>query len=358
MTDDTLDERSIVVIGAGQAGLATGYHLQRAGLEFEILADDERVGDPWRERWDSLRLFTPAFYNGLPGMAFPADEPDHLPLKDEVAEYLEEYARTFELPVRLETRVRRIAPSDGGYLLDTTGGSVRARSVVVATGAYAHPDLPPFADELPDHLFTAHSSEYRNPGQLRDGDVLVVGAGNSGTQIAAEIAGDDPARNVWLAGRDTGRLPRRLLGLDIYRWIGPTLLRVPRTSFLGRRLHEKTTSSGDPVFKPEYEKMKAAGVRRVGRIEGVTKGLPTTGDGERLDVSNVIWATGFRNDFSWIDLDVFDEDGAPRHHRGVVPEAPGLYFVGLRWLHRLSSSLIGGVGRDAEHVVSEIRAEP
>lgn len=348
------DHRSIVVVGAGQAGLATAYHLRELGLEFVVLADDERVGDTWRVRWDSLELFTPAFYDGLPGMAFPADDPDYLPTKDEMADYLEAYARAFDLPVRLGTRVTELRREDGQFRLETVTGTLAADHVVVATGAHSTPHVPSFADELPDGVFACHSSEYRNPDQLQPGDVLVVGAGNSGTQIAAEVGADDADRRVWLAGRDTGRLPRRLLGRDVYRWLKPRLLRVSKDSFLGRRLYERTGDRGDPVFKPESVRMRAAGVERVGRITGIEDGQPVTDAGEQFDVANVVWATGFRTAFPWIDLDVFEPSGQPRHVRGVVEEAPGLYFVGLPWLHRPSSSLVGGVGEDAEHVARTI----
>lgn len=348
-------DRPIVVVGAGQAGLATGYHLTALGLDFTILADDERVGDAWRNRWDSLELFTPAFFNGLPGMDFPADDPEHLPHKDEVADYLEAYAERFDLPVQLSTRVTGLAREDGVFRLATSDGPTTAEAVVVATGAHSNPHLPPFADELGDDVYACHSSEYRNPDQLHSGDVLVVGAGNSGTQIAAEVGADDPDRRVWLAGRDTGRLPRTLLGRDVYRFLVPTLFRLSRGSFLGRRLHGKTRDRGDPVFKPQFEAMEAAGVERVSRIDGIEDGRPISADGESLDVANVVWATGFRPHFPWIDLDVFDENGEPRHTRGVVEEAPGLYFVGLPWLHRLDSSLMGGVDRDAEYVARHVR---
>jgi putative flavoprotein involved in K+ transport len=352
-TDAESGDAPIVVIGAGQSGLATGYHLQQAGVEFTILADDERVGDTWRDRWDSLELFTPAFYSGLPGLDFPADDPEHLPHKDEMADYLERYAETFELPIELETRVTRLAHGDGRFVVETTAGERTADQVVVATGAHSSPWFPPFADELPDDVFACHSSEYRNPDQLPDGDVLVVGAGNSGTQIAAEIAADGD-RAVWLAGRDTGRLPRRLLGRDIYRWIGPTLLRVSRHGFIGRRLYERTAHTGDPVFSDQFERMQAAGVERVDRIAGLDDGRPVTADGEAFDVDSVVWATGFRPHYPWIDLDVFDESGEPRHVRGVVEEAPGLYFVGLHWQSRPESSLTGGVGPDAAHVARQV----
>lgn len=349
-----MTDPSVVVIGAGQAGLATGYHLKRRDLAFTILADDERVGDTWRNRWDSLELFTPAFYNGLPGLDFPAADPEHLPHKAEMADYLETYAETFELPVQLGTRVTGLRSEDGRFRLETAGGQLAADQVVVATGAHSSPWRPPFADALPDHVFACHSSEYRQPDQLDDGDVLVVGAGNSGTQIAAELAEARPDRTVWLAGPDTGRLPRRLLGRDIYRWLGPTLLRVRRSSFIGRRLRARTASGGDPVFRDEHERMVAAGIERVGRIEGIEDGRPVSADGGSFDAANVIWATGYRPNYPWIDLDVFAPSGEPRHDRGVVPEAPGLYFVGLRWQSRLSSSLIGGVGEDAAYVADRV----
>lgn len=349
-------DRSIVVIGAGQAGLATGYFLQELGLEFTILADDERIGDSWRHRWDSLRLFTPAFYNHLPGMPFPIEDPEYLPVKDEVADYLEAYAEAFDLPVKLDTRVTRIRREKENFLLTSDAGLIRPAHVVVATGAYRSPNIPPPADEIPGDIFTCHSSEYKNPAQLQAGDVLVVGAGNSGTQIATEIATDDESRQVWLVGPDRGQLPRRLLGFDIYRWIAPTLLKLRRTSFLGRRFYEKVADQGDPVFENEYAKMQDAGVERVvGRITAVEDGRPATDEGDHFDVTNVVWCTGFTPEFSWIDIDVFQEDGSPRHERGVVPEAPGLYFVGLPWLDRLNSSLIGGVGRDARHVATHIK---
>lgn len=348
MTPDT----PVTIIGAGQAGLATGYHLQELGIDFTIVADDDRVGDTWRDRWDSLELFTPAFYNGLPGLDFPADDPEYLPKKDELADYLETYADTFDLPIELGTRVSNLQRVAGRYHLETTGEDRTADQVVVATGAHASPWWPPFADELDSEVFSCHSSGYHNPDQLRDGDVLVIGAGNSGTQIATELSND--GRTVWLAGRDTGRLPRRLLGRDIYRWIGPTLLRIPRSSFLGRRLYDRTVDTGDPVFSDTLERMHDAGVERVGRIDAIDDGHPVSEDGEVFEVPNVIWATGFRPSYPWIDLDVFEPSGEPRHDRGVVPEAPGLYFVGLHWQSRPNSSLIGGVGSDAEHVARHV----
>lgn len=350
------DAHPVVVVGAGQAGLATGYFLREFDVDFTILARDERVGDTWRERWDSLRLFTPAFFNGLPGMDFPAEHPDYLPRKDEVADYLASYAERFDLPVQLETEVTRIRRGNDAYRLRTSRGPVEARAVVVATGAFQHPNLPAFAGDLPEEIFQCHSSGYENPAQLRAGDAMIVGAGNSGTQIATEIAEAKPdSAHVWLAGPDTGRLPRRLLGLDVYRYLVPTVFRARRDSFLGRRLYEKLSAGGDPVFKTEHRKMREAGVERIGRITDHEHGVLIDEDGDRYETPNVVWCTGFRPEFSWIDPIESSSDGYPRHERGVAADCPGLYFVGLRWLWTGSSSLIGGVGRDAKHIAETIR---
>lgn len=342
----------VVVVGAGQAGLATAFHLDRRDVPFVALADDERIGDTWRDRWDSLELFTPAFYDGLPGLLFPAD-PEYLPHKSEMADYLETYARHFEFPVRLSTQVTRLERSDGLFYLETTRGPYTADAVVVATGAHSTPSIPPFADDLPAAVDALHSSEYHNPDQLGTGEVLVVGAGNSGTQIAAEL-GERGDRRVWLAGPDTGTLPRRLLGRDVYRFLAPTVLRISRSSFIGRRLHARMADSGDPVFADQARRLERTDVERLGRVVGVEDDRLVTVDGERVSPETVVWATGFRPDYPWIGLDVFGPDGAPEHDRGEVPNAPGLYFVGLRWQTRASSSLIGGVGRDAAHVADRI----
>lgn len=347
----TPEQFDTVVIGAGQAGLATGYFLAQTDRDFVILDGSDRVGDVWRKRWDSMELFTPAEYNNLPGMDFPAPV-GHLPHKDEVADYLEAYAERFELPIRLQTWVKSVTREEDIYYVETAGGErLAAGNVVVATGAFQAPRVPAFAGKLNDTIVQLHSSEYRAPEQLRDGDVLVVGAGNSGTQIALEVA---RTHDVWLSGRDVGRLPRMLLGRDIYWWIWRTLLHIPTDSWLGRRLQAKATSGGDPLVGITQEEIQAAGIERVPRTVSVRKGRPSLADGRTIEVPNVIWATGFVPDYNWIDLPVFREDGYPRHRHGVVEGEPGLYFVGLRFQHRLKSSLIGGVGDDAEYVVEQI----
>jgi len=342
-----------IVIGAGQAGLASGYYLSRLGVDFVILDGNERVGDPWRKRWDSMRLFTPARYNHLPGMAFPGPE-DRLPHKDEVADFLEDYAGQYDLPVQLDTFVASLTRQGEMYRVETERGEKdEARNIIVATGSFQQPRMPPFAADLDDSILQLHSSEYRNPEQLQEGAALVVGAGNSGTQIALELA---KTRRVWLSGPDTGRLPRTFLGRDIYRWIWNTLLHIPSDSWLGSRLVEKAASGGDPLVGIQPERVQQAGIERVARTAGVRDGQPVLADGRTFDIANVIWATGFVPDYSWIHLPVFREDGYPEHERGVVVEEPGLHFMGLRFQHRAKSSLIGGVGPDAKYIVDQIAA--
>jgi len=342
-----------IVIGAGQAGLATGYYLSQEGVDFNIFDSHERVGDPWRERWDSMRLFTPARYNNLPGMAFPGED-DRLPHKDEVAEYLETYADHFNLPVKLETIVASVSRQGETYQVETeVGEGYQTRNIVVATGSFQKPYVPALAAELDPSIFQTHSSEYQNPQQLQDGEVLVVGAGNSGTQISLELAEE---RQVYLSGPDTGRIPRTLFGRDIYRWIWPTILQLSVESWLGGRLAENAASGGDPLVGITQKEVEEAGIHRVPRTTGADGGQPVLEDGREIDAGNVIWATGFKPDYSWINLPVFGENGYPEHERGVVEEEPGLYFMGLKYQHRGKSTLIGGVGDDARYIVEQIAA--
>ena len=339
-----------VVIGAGQAGLAVGYHLAAADADFVILSDEVRIGDNWRKRWDSLRLFTPARYSGLPGMPFPAPS-THLADKDEVADYLVRYAERFDLPVRAKVRVTRLSHDGTRYGLTVDGAScgVEAESVVVATGAFQRARVPAGGAQLRPGMTQLHSSEYLNPFQLPEGPVLVVGAGNSGAQIALELARH---RKVWLAGRDTGHMPRRLLGRDVFDWIWPVLRHATAETRIGRRMRTKA-HRGDALIGIPERTLRDAGVERVARVDEVRDGLPVCGE-RVLEPAVVIWCTGFRPDYSWIDLPIFGADGYPRHVRGVVPDAPGLFFLGLRFQHRLNSTLIGGVGEDAAFIAASV----
>jgi putative flavoprotein involved in K+ transport len=336
-----------IVIGGGQAGLAAGYHLARRDVDFTILDAGNRAGSSWRNRWDSLRLFTPARYSGLPGMAFPA-APGHLPDKDEVADYLERYAERFDLPVRSNMPVTSLRRDGNEFVLEAGGAVLTAGNVVVATGPFQQPRTPALAAQLRADIRQLHSRDYRNPSQLPPGAVLVVGAGNSGAQIALELS---VFRDVTLAGRDIPRLPRKVLGADVFRWVWPAFRRFTLNTRLGRRLRERSRS-GDPLIGIGPRDFAAHGIRRVGRVTEVRDGLPWA-EGAPLDVASVVWATGFAPDYRWIEIPAFNPDGAPRHARGVT-EVPGLYFVGLRFQYRQSSALIGGVGEDADFIAGEI----
>jgi putative flavoprotein involved in K+ transport len=343
-----------IIIGAGQAGLAAGYYLGRTGSRFLILDAGEAIGESWRRRWDSLRLFTPARYNALPGMPFPGD-PYALPGKDDVAAYLQEYAHRFELPVRFRSPVAELSGEDGHFVVRTRADaeSLTASSVIVATGSNQRPHIPPFARELGPHVVQLHSSAYRRPDQLPDGPVLVAGAGNSGAQIALELAASN--RRVYLSGPDPGSMPRTLLGRDLYDWLWPTLMRPRIDTWLGDRLLARRFAAADPVIGIGARDLTVPNLTRVPRTAGTRNALPLLADGRPLpDVATVIWCTGYRPDFSWIRFPIFDDRGYPRHHRGVVDTPRGLAFLGLRYQSRMGSALLGGVGEDAEWVVEEV----
>jgi putative flavoprotein involved in K+ transport len=352
-----LERIQTVVIGGGQAGLSVGYHLAQRGLPFVILDANQRVGDSWRHRWDSLRLFTPARFDGLDGLAFPA-APDAFPTKNEMADYLESYAARFSLPVRTRTRVTKLSKRDGTFIVDTDCGSIAADQVVVAMATYQASRIPGFAKELDPSIVQLDSGAYRNPAQLREGGVLLVGAGNSGAEIALEVA---RTHRTWMSGRDVGQVPFR-----IGSWVGRHLLApfVLRVLFhriltvdtpLGRKVRPGLLSRGGPLIRTRRSNLMTAGVERVARVTGVAEGRPVLADGRVMnDVANVIWCTGYHAGLDWIDLPVLDEHGEPRHERGLVLSEPGLYFVGLHFLYAFSSTMIHGVGRDASRVVDAI----
>jgi putative flavoprotein involved in K+ transport len=348
-----------VVIGGGQAGLAIGHHLARRGIRFVILEANERIGDSWRNRWDGLRLFTPARYDGLPGLAFPA--PAHaLPTKDEVADYLGTYADRMALPVRTGTRADVLTRTDrdDAFHIDAGGHAFEAAEVVVATGAYQRPRVPAFASELSPAIRQLHSSEYRNASQLLDGPVLVVGASNSGAELALDAARD---HHVFLSGPDKGKMPirpesRAARVFDPVFWLFINRIATLRTP-IGRKALPIVRDHGGPLERIWPADLAAAGVERVfARTEGAVDGLPVLDDGRIVEAANVVWCTGFRPDFAWIHLPVIGEDGWPLQVRGVVPSMPGLYFVGLPFLDSGASALLGGVGRDAAFIADRIAA--
>lgn len=349
-----------VVIGAGQAGLSTGYHLARRGRTFVILDAHQRVGDNWRSHWDSLRLFTPARAASLPGLTFPADA-THYPTKDEMADFLEAYRARFELPVRSGVRVRRLSKEGSRYLvMCTDGSSYVCDNVVVATGTFGRtPNVPEFAGELDPGIRQLHSSDYKRPSQLRPGPVLVVGAAHSGGDIAYEAG--SAGHPVILSGRIHGEVPFRLdkrpakLGFPLIYFFATHVLTL-RTP-IGRRIRPENRAHGGPLIRVKRADLAHVGVEMTpARTVAAKDGLPVLAPDRSVEVTNVVWCTGFRQDFSWIDLPITGPDGWPLERRGVVDSAPGLYFVGLAFQYAFSSNLVGGVGRDAEFVVKHLDA--
>jgi putative flavoprotein involved in K+ transport len=348
-----------LIIGAGQAGLSTGQQLQSRGRPFLIVDGNDRIGDNWRQQWDTLRLFTPARYDRLPGLPFPAPD-GHFPHKDEVAAYLEAYALHFDLPVRMSTRVVRLtARPGGGYVADLGVDEITCDNVVVATGTFGRtPYVPDAAADLRPSIVQLHSSAYRRPTQLRPGPVLVVGASHSGCEIAHELAAGHP---VTLCGRDCGQIPasvetrRGRVVLPIVLFVFRHVL--TRRTPLGRKERDEFRFHGGPALRIRRPDLAARGVQRLeARVVGTRDGLPMLADGTVVDAANVVWCTGFRQVFDWIDVPVFDEHGWPEEYRGVATGAAGLFFCGLCFQFAASSMTFAGVGRDAEHVARRIAA--
>ena len=348
-----------VIIGGGQAGLAMGHALAKSGRSFVILDAHPRVGDAWRNRWDSLRMFTPARFCGLPGMRFPT-RASHAPTKDEMADYLEAYAARFALPVRTSTRVDGLTRRGERFVVTAGSQTFEADTVVVAMANFQQPKVPPFAADLDPSIRQLHSFEYRNPAQLTDGPVLVVGVGNSGAEIAMELAKERP---TWLAGHEGGHIPFHIdtfFGRNIgargvrFAFHHVLTLRTP----IGRKARPSFLTQATPLIRTKPKDLVAAGVTRVERIGSVEDGRPVTEDGQVLDVANVVWSTGYRPGFSWIDLPVLGDRQEPVHERGIVAQEPGLYFIGLEFLFSVSSATVTGVGRDARRVAKQIEARP
>ena len=351
-------EVETIIIGGGQTGLTAGRLLQKLGSDFVILDSSARVGDAWRNRWDSLRLFTQARMNGLPDMEFPGSG-DAFVGKDEVGDFLETYAREMDLPVRSEVRVERLSRGDDGYLIQTTDGSFTAANVIVAMADYQKPKVPDFAGELDPAIVQMHSTEYRNPKQLADGPVLIVGLGNTGADIAYDVAQSHPT--IVAGNPKAGAIPFKLEGW-FGRHVGTRLVRFAMVKVLntstpiGRRVRPKMLDGGPPLVRVRPKELTEVSVRRAGRIGGIENGKPVTEEGEVLDVPNVIWCTGYRAGFDWIDLPVFDDAGRPIHTRGIVESQPGLYFLGLYFLHAVWSETITGVQPDAKYIVDHLVA--
>ena len=352
---DGIQSIPTVIIGGGQAGLVMGYHLQRAGEDFLILDAQPRIGDTWRNRWDSLRLFSFPKYSSLPGWPIQVGRfPTHI----EMADYLEAYAQHFNLPVRSGVRATRLYRTENRFRLETSHGELQCGRVVIATGGYQTPIVPEFASELRPEILQLHSSAYRNPSQL-DGSVLVVGAGNSGAEIALESV--KSGHSTWLAGRHPGQVPfriesrrgRLLVPIVMFAFRRVLTLDTP----IGRKLEHAGVEHGTPLVRTKLIDLEAAGVQRVERIAGVRDGLPVTVDGDVLEPQTVVWCTGYRPDYSWIDFPVTSAAGHPSTERGVSPEA-GLYFIGLEFQYAAASSTIQGLDQDARYLIRAMATQP
>ena len=354
-----------IAIGGGQAGLSVGYHLAKRDLPFVILDANLRTGDAWRNRWDSLRLFSPARYSGLPGMRFPAPG-SSFPTKEQMADCLVDYATRFGLPVRNGVSVDRLWREGGRFVMSAGNQLFESENVVVAMANYQIPHMPAFARELDPGIVQIHSHAYRKPSQLQEGGVLVVGVGNSGGDIAIEVARTHP---TWLSGNESGHIPWRIETflarnslVRLVRFAGHHVLSV--NTPIGRKLRPRLLRQAAPLVRVKPQDLLEAGIERVARTVGVEAGLPLLADGRALRVRSVIWCTGYQHGFPWIDLPIYGDNGGhePVHEQGVVPNVPGLYFVGLHFLYAMSSATLIGVGRDAERIVgvlaSRVRSGP
>ena len=340
-----------IIIGAGQAGLATGYYLKKNGSNFLIIDDGKRVGDSWRKRWSSLRLFTPAQFNGLPGLPFPAQK-NYCPTKEEVADYLETYAAKYELPIKLNTRVFYASKVNGGYEIDTSSGTLFCKNVVVASGYYAKPRIPEFAGKLDMKIKQLHSSEYTNHHTLPQGEVLVVGAGASGVQIAIDVA---KHRQTILAGNYTTKIPDAIFKYigKFYWWFISNVLTI--NTGIGRKAKAGIMKGGGgPLVNVSPKDVEAAGIEHVLKVTDAQYGKPVLEDGRILNPSTIIWCTGFKTDFSWLEHSATDDNGYPLCNAGISTVLEGLYFVGMMFQFAMNSHLIGGVGKDAAFIAEQI----
>ncbi len=364
MNASSFDSHEAVVIGAGQAGLAAGYHLARRGIDFTVLEASGRVGDVWRERYDSLLLYSPARYNALPGFSFPLAG-HAFPTGRQMADYLEAYADHHRLPIECGVRVDHLratnkADGTGGYTISAGDRRYEANQVILATGAFQRPHVPELASRLDPGIRQLHSADYRGPHQLAEGPVLIVGLSHSGADIAHEVA--EAGHRTFVSGAAHGQLPfsvdsrRARLAWPLMRFVAWNVLTL-RTP-IGRKMAPKVRAGGGPLLRIRRGDLEAVGVtlNEARTVDVDARGRPVLADGTALDVGNVVWCTGFRPDYGWIELPVFGEDGWPKERRGVVDAQPGLYFLGIPFLYSFTSMLVLGAGRDAAYVVDRLAA--
>ena len=339
-----------VIIGGGQAGLSTGYFLKRMNREFIILDENERIGESWRKRWDSLLLFTPAQHNSLPGLPFPGAK-GSFPGKEQMADYLETYAKKFSLPVTSGVKVNHLCSRNSHFEIETDSGKITADKVVVATGTNPYPNIPAMSREISPGIFQIHSSRYKNPESIPSGDVLVVGAATSGIEIALDLSG---THKTFISGKPTFHIPDKVIRYagEVYWWFVSNIVTV-RTP-IGRRAKKSIIHGGSPLLRVSSKDLDIAGIERLPRMTGTKDGNPQFEDGRVVNVASIVWATGYKPDFSWIEMNVTDETGWPVTSRGIAQSVKGLYFAGMPFLYGLTSGLVGGVGRDAEFISKHI----
>ena len=396
-----------LVVGAGQAGIAMSEHLSKMGVPHLVL-ERKRIAERWRsERWDSLVANGPAWHDRFPGMEFPNMDPDGFPGKDKVADYFEAYAKMINAPVRCGVDVKKVERNSGssGFRVETTDGVVEANSIVAATGAFQTPVIPTLVPEL-QGLQQLHSTGYRNPKQLPDGAVLVVGSGSSGAQIADELLRS--GRKVYLSVGPHDRPPRSYRGRDFCWWLGVLNKWDMETPGPGTEHVTIAVSGAYGGYTIDFRRLADRGMILLGVTEGYENGsltfaqdlasniargdanlmslldeadeyvakngldLPEEPEARKIGadpecltnpireldlaksgITSVIWATGFASDYSWLQVDAFDDKGKPKHQRGVSSE-PGIYFLGLPWQSRRGSSFIWGVWHDAKHIADRI----
>lgn len=334
-----------IVVGGAQAGLAMAYYLKKLNKDFLVVDKEDEIGASWLNRWDSLTLFTPSEFNNMPGMEFPAEK-GHYPSKTEVADYFKEYVEKFDIPVQLNTLIQNISHEGNYFVLDSSEGEMPARNVVIATGPFHIPYTPPFSKKIDKSVFQIHSNYYKSPSQLQEGKAMVVGAGDSGFQILDEVSQDE--RKVYFSGTtDVKVLPQEILGKTLWWWFTKTgFLSFSRDTWLGRRL----SRSRQPVIGTDVKSiLKRPNVEAVGKTKNAEGELIVTEKKRISDLKNIIWATGYRPNFNWIEGLELSKDGYPKHYRGVS-NIDGLYFIGLPWLHTRGSATLGGIKKDAQYL--------
>ncbi|MCP9198771.1 NAD(P)/FAD-dependent oxidoreductase [Gramella sp. GC03-9] len=343
--------KDFIVVGAAQAGLAMAYYLDQMDADYLVVDKETEIGASWLNRWDSLKLFTPSEFNNMPGMDFPAEK-GHYPSRTEVADYFKAYAEKFNIPVQLETLIEHISNHEDHFVLKSPQGEMRTRNVVIATGPFHIPYTPPFSKKIAPEIFQIHSNYYKNPGQLKDGKTMVVGAGDSGFQILDEVS-EETSEPVYFSGTtDVRVLPQEILGKTLWWWFTKTgFLSFSRNTWLGRRL----SKTRQPVIGTDVKGILGrANVKPVGKTKNAQDHKVVTEKMNLTDLQNIIWATGYRPNFNWIEGLELTKDGYPKHHRGVS-NIEGLYFIGLPWLHTRGSATLGGIRKDAAYLAQYIK---